>query len=118
MARYLVIEFDEDAQADALCARINAATAAGKKYRVVGLFARPSRWCGCPRPAGVYKPKKLFQGSKYGWWTCPDCRRARLGDHQPTNLVPEPEEPWTGEGVDSASNLEVPSGSAPYPVSH
>lgn len=87
MARYVLVEFDDDAKADALCAQINAAADAGKNYRLAGVFFRPTRWCNCPLPSGYHKGQ-LALGSKYGVWTCIVCRRPRPGTHQPHNLIP------------------------------
>jgi len=87
MARYLLIEFENDAQADALRAQIDTATEKGKPFRVVGLFGRPSKWCTCPKPTGYIKDE-LVQGSKYGWWVHTVCKKARMGTHQCHNMLP------------------------------
>lgn len=86
MARYLVIEFDDDAQADALRAQIDTATAKGKKFRVVGLFGRPKTFCSCYIDKTNMTNSRV-RGAKFGWWVCTTCRRARLGDHQANNLI-------------------------------
>lgn len=87
MARYLLIEFDDNRQADALRAQIDTATEKGKPFRVVGLFGRPSKWCTCPKPTGYFK-NELVQGSTFGWWVHTICKRARMGTHQCRNLIP------------------------------
>lgn len=74
-ARYLLIEFDDEAQAEALRAQIDTATLKGKKFRVVGMFARPTRWCSCFYTTAKYKEWNLQRGAKFGWWVCPTCRR-------------------------------------------
>lgn len=97
MSKYLLIEFDDDAQADALRAQIDAATAKGKKFRVVGLFARPRRWCSC-YVVKTNMRDRLVRGKKFGWWTCVECKRPRLGDHQPNNLI-------EGAGMDTSPTV-------------
>lgn len=92
MATYLVIEFDDDAQADALCAQINTATAKGKAFRVVGRFMKPRRNCRCANSRAEYvelitKGAKPVRGAKYGWFVCPNCRRPRFGDQVVDNLI-------------------------------
>ena len=73
--RYLLIEFDDAATADALRAQIDKATRNGKKYRVVGLFSRPGpNFCRC----GTWttergKPATTKRGPKFGWYVCTTC---------------------------------------------
>lgn len=93
MARYLLIEFDDDAQADTLRAQIDAATAKGKKFRVVGLFGRPKRFCACV-PDKTKMKDRVIRGPKLGWWVCRDCKRPRLGNHELRNLI-------EGEGLET-----------------
>lgn len=89
MARYMVIEFDDDNQADALRAKIDIATKSGKGFRVVGLFARPRNTCKCYKEMKDYKVwgKEIVRGAKFGWWVCGDCRKALTRDHQLNNLM-------------------------------
>jgi hypothetical protein len=84
MARLVVVDFDSDALADAFMAKMNKA--ANPKYRVVGLFAKPVRWCECPKPTG-YEKNEVVMGGKYGWWIHKLCRRPRRGTHQAHNLL-------------------------------
>lgn len=77
-ARYLLIEFDDEAQASRLRAQIDNATRAGKRFRVVGLFAKPTKYCECdPKKKITTKTNvsSLKRGKKYGWWVCLECRR-------------------------------------------
>lgn len=84
MARLVVVEFDDNAQADVFIAKLNKA--ANPRYRVVGLFAKPVKWCECPRPTG-YDKNEVVMGGSYGWWVHKICRRPRKGTHQPHNLM-------------------------------
>lgn len=77
-ARYLIIEFDDEASANALRARIDNATRSGKKFRVVGMFAKATKYCRCdPRTQVTTKTHQspLKRGRKFGWWVCTVCRR-------------------------------------------
>ncbi len=75
-ARYLLIEFDDEASATRLREQIDAATRKGKKYRVVGLFARPRGFCRC----GTWTTSRavnstLKRGAKFGWSVCTTCKK-------------------------------------------
>ena len=77
-SRYLIIEFDEEASATKLKAQIDAATRAGKKFRVVGLFAKPTNYCQCDPTLHVTTKTHetiLKRGKKFGWWVCTICKR-------------------------------------------
>lgn len=77
MGRYLLIEFDDNESADRLRAQIDSAEAAGKNFRVVGMYSKPSLLCSCPT-----RPPEGVKGAKFGWWLCPECRRPVSGWHQ------------------------------------
>lgn len=112
-ARYLLIEFDEEESATLLRAQIDNATRKGKKYRIVGLFAKPGRSCTCFVIAGERAKNRVVRGSKLGWWLCTYCKRPRLGNHELKNLV-GPEEivvPALQAGVDT---LHVPVNEIDY----
>lgn len=82
MARLVVVDFDDNAQADAFIDKLK-----GKKsFRVVGLFARPTSWCECPKPTG-YAKNEVVLGGRYGWWIHRLCRKPRRGTHQANNLM-------------------------------
>lgn len=75
--RYLLIEFDDAAQADALRAKIDAASKAGKEYRAVGLFAKPGpTFCGCGNWESARGKPSVTQriGRKFGWVVCTQCK--------------------------------------------
>lgn len=94
--RALVIEFEDDEAALKLKQQIETATKNGKRFRVVGLFAIPNRWCSCPTPEGYHKDE-IQRGAKYGWWVHVVCRRPRLGTHPTVNLL-KPDEVLQLEG--------------------
>lgn len=86
MARYLLVEFDDNDAADRMRAQIDTATEAGKGMRVAGLFAVPTSWCICPQSDGYYA-NEVVRGSKLGWWVHKACRKARVGTHNLANLI-------------------------------
>lgn len=82
--RYLLIEFDDEATANTLRGRIDEATRKGKKYRVVGLFAKPGPdFCRCgedlPYDPHVYERGRKYIASKVGrrlgWRVCLECKK-------------------------------------------
>ena len=77
MARYLLVEFDDNSTANALRAQIDSAEAAGKGFRVVGMFSKPTALCGCPT-----RSDRSVKGAKFGWWLCLECRRPKSGVEQ------------------------------------
>lgn len=106
-SRYLVIEFDDESSADALRAQINAATAKGKRFRVLGLFAKPGKLCTCKITTANFKNWPMYLGTRFGWWMCGECKRPRTTSHQLRNLlgVEEWRSPVTqrGRGVSSVA---------------
>lgn len=86
-SQYLVIEFDDEAQASALRAQIDNATRKGKSYRVVGLFGKPGKTCDCYRDTANSKTWDIRRGSKKGWWICGKCRRAIVSNHTLINQI-------------------------------
>jgi hypothetical protein len=76
--RYLLIEFDDAASADALRAQIDNASHKGKRFRVVGLFSKPTGYCQCDPQNHVTtrsNTSTLKRGKKFGWWVCSVCKR-------------------------------------------
>lgn len=76
--RFLLIEFDDEESANALRAKIEDASRRGKRFRIVGMFARPGpTFCRCGnwvtqrgRPSTPTK-----RGEKFGWSVCLQCRK-------------------------------------------
>lgn len=80
MARYVLVEVDENDRADRLIEKLEAVPG----LRVVGLFGKPTQFCECEGPWEQSK-----RGKKYGWYVCPACGFPRkYGPHQrPKNLL-------------------------------
>lgn len=128
MARYVILSFDNNAEADAFITAVesNRTSSASQvfftvpdvsevqEFRVVhlpattfvrGLYMRPTQFCQCE---GAYKGP-FARGQKYGLWvhaTCGKPTRAwAAGDHWYSSmgknlLPPSPEAPeWRGEGI-------------------
>lgn len=99
MARYVLIEIDDNNAADQFIVSINQgkqfmtvpANNAQDQYTVVelqakavGLFAKPTNFCTCSVPG------KRARGAKLGWWVCTNagCNKALKGSMQrPNNLL-------------------------------
>jgi len=112
MSRYVLIECEDDAQADNLVSQINKAQENGKQLRVAGLYARPNTWCGCPfQIEGVNRP--VIRGKRFGWWVCGWCNKPRPGTQQLNNLISTPPESISTRqfqyGVDNLSVFEIPN---------
>lgn len=89
MARYLLIEFDDNASADALRAQIDDAEENGRRFRVVAMFSKATVLCTCP-----VRSDKLVHGAKFRWWLCPECRRPKSGSGQTlVNMLDDPGTP-------------------------
>jgi hypothetical protein len=74
MARYLLVELDNNDSADRMRAQIDNA---GKPMRVVAMFAKPGALCECEVTSA-----KSVRGAKFGWWLCAECRRPKSGGNQ------------------------------------
>lgn len=87
-SRYLLIEFDDHISAEALKAKIDATE--GRKFRVVGFFAKPTNYCECDSSTHTTtsrKPSTTKRGRKFGWWVCVNCKRPTSGLHGLVNLL-------------------------------
>lgn len=77
--RYLLVEFDSKEQAEKLMQQINAATREGKRFRVVGLFAKPGPdFCRCGPDNWIStrtRGGRTKRGPKFGWQVCMDCKK-------------------------------------------
>lgn len=93
MARYVVIEFENNDAAEKLIEQLNHASKRGALYRVVGLFVKPRNICKCDgRRSTNYQRAKsghsgVLYGRKYGWWVCTGCNRPRQAGHQLVNQL-------------------------------
>ena len=89
MARYLVIEFTDNKEAEAFKEKVDKLTQERRTLRVVGMFALPRIYaCQCNLTSpGKYKHPKPERGERFGWWVCGTCNKPRPGGHQLINLL-------------------------------
>jgi hypothetical protein len=92
MARYVVIEFDDNSVAETFVAD-HAETIRGDGQRIVGVFVKPGKTCDCPDMARAnygdknWKFAGIGRGEKFGWWVCTRCNRPRKAGHQLNNQI-------------------------------
>ena len=83
--------------------QIDAATRAGKRFRVVGLFAKPQApYCRCGKEIQTKTQNStLKRGRKFGWWVCTECKRPAASISGLVNLLTKRDiiEPSTFETV-------------------
>jgi hypothetical protein len=119
MARYILVEVNDNETAGDLVAALQIdgemhfyhklqATPEDREYtvksvaaKVVGLFAKPVKFCDCPNPGD-----KQVRGAKFGWWVHAVCGKPMKGHCQhPRNLIepdgykPPREERWGYLGI-------------------
>jgi ribosomal protein L37AE/L43A len=88
MAKYVLLEFDDDAEAESFSNILIEDTTRNNSgsMRVRGVFKKPTQFCSC-----VPMEKSSVRGAKWGWWICKKCGKPKPGAmHQPRNLL-EPE---------------------------
>ena len=85
MAKYVVLSFDDDSDADnfleyalsGCVASLHVDSAPDDPQthdaQVVGVFKQPTIFCRCPGGAGRIHAWTL--GQKWGWWVCKNCKR-------------------------------------------
>jgi hypothetical protein len=105
MARYLLLSFNDNEEAEAIAKLlVNDRTAVinegSIECEVVGLFAKPTQFCVNTQSGGCTQGKRyrsFVRGTKYGWWVCAVCKKPAGLPHgkeprhvvgQGTNLLP------------------------------
>lgn len=90
MAKFVLLQFDDDAQADRLVQALQEwpeaidisgqVTAAEPEwYHIVGVklrgvFKKPTKFCECKS----LKNRGFSRGKKYGWWVCSQCKKPTI----------------------------------------
>jgi hypothetical protein len=84
MAKYVVLAFDNDEDADSFSGTIlHGGPSAVGTIQIAGIFKKPTLFCECP---GV--SDKSVRGAKWGWWLHKDCGKPKRGNPQhPRNLI-------------------------------
>jgi hypothetical protein len=103
MGRYVVIDFDDNKDAEAFLEGLKTGHMDGHKLRqvsarVVGIFVKPGRTCKCPDAFRInYGDKNqqegISRGAKFGWWVCTRCGKPRKAGHQLVNQISASEHP-------------------------
>jgi len=81
VARYLLLQFDDDEAADAVVATIQSGGGVAIGHDVQGdcivraVFKKPTKFCECTN----LKKRGFTRGQKYGWWVCDQCKRPTQG---------------------------------------
>jgi hypothetical protein len=76
MPRYILVEFDDNAQAKKFVERVNGhygLPLSERPFRVRAVWARATKYCMCTRSSG--KMWSFSRGMKSGWWLHSDCGR-------------------------------------------
>lgn len=108
MARYLLIEFDNDAQCDALVEKLSDKST----MRVRGMFQKPRSFCTCPPMTDTQQAGQITRGQLFGWWVHRGCKKAHGRNQSPRNLL------YDGHPRDNPAYLHTKDGepSHPYPI--
>lgn len=121
MARYVVLAFDNDDEADAFVSVCNETGIVGVFAHEMGrhvrhfapivraVFQKPTKFCDCMSTGKNTKARGFTRGKKYGWWVCSICKKPTIGwaeGHEwfrtlGRNLLPKtPEAPeYRGDGT-------------------
>ena len=92
--KWVLIEFDDEAQAATLCAQINAAEAKGKAFRLIGVFIRPpKKRCECTSAGVEHRVSTTRRHRKTGLYYCTKCKRVKGGPQSPRNELDDPSLP-------------------------
>lgn len=87
MARYLLVQVDDDGKATALLSKLNGV----RGVRVIGVFARPTEFC---EDSSHRDPNESsIRGGKTHLWHCRICKKPKKLTHTPKNLIDPPDLP-------------------------
>ena len=80
MAKYLLLAFDEDADAEEfakamLAKRVMPALPDKPGITLRGMWKKPTMFCQCT----AIKGRAWTRGKKWGWWVCTQCGRPSVG---------------------------------------
>lgn len=100
MARYVVVEFSRNEDAEAFIKDVGEQCKAYRMdgilskvpRRIVGVFVKPGKTCECWDASHInYGDKNrehgIALGEKFGWWVCTKCNRPRAAGHQLRNQL-------------------------------
>ena len=76
MARYVVLEFDNVAEANGFMSTFGDQPE-GSTVRMIGVYQKPTLFCEC-----ATRSDKSVRGAKHGWWLCATCAKPKRGNMQ------------------------------------
>lgn len=104
MAKYVLVEFANNDEAEAFASTIADAGEASS-LTVRAIFQKPTQYCECP------PSDKSVRGKKYGWWVHKVCGKPKRGQWQhPRNLL----DPQDLKPKERTIYLGVVEGGKPY----
>jgi hypothetical protein len=76
LAKYLVLSFEDDADADEAIRLIQQAgcipnSGSEPACTVLAVYKKPTKFCKCTS----IKKRGWTRGKKYGWWVCDQCKK-------------------------------------------
>jgi hypothetical protein len=87
MARYVVISFDDNDEADSFVKH----NMLGHGSTIEAVFAKPTVFCdsnkSCFVKLGARKSHSFTRGKKYGWWVCSTCKKPNHRNSSPEKLM-------------------------------
>lgn len=86
MARYLLVQVDQNDRAEALRLKLDAIPG----IETIAVFGKPTQFCECEYPG-----ERSIRGRKFGWWCCSNCSKPHRDSIQPTirNILDRPDLP-------------------------
>jgi hypothetical protein len=124
MAKYVLLQFDDDGEADKFIETVqhdggifdgDGGGVWSIKTFVRGVWKKPTKYCDC---TGNMKSRAFTRGRKYGWWVCDKCGKPTpawaRGDHWflalGRNLLPVDDgaAEYRGDGVFGRYRKECP----------
>ena len=89
MGYLLLVEFDDEKQAQTMIRRFHKAAKLGRPLRMLGVFKtpEPKDMCTCVIASDTQRKNEVSRGAKYGWYMHKPCGKPR-GPIHPLNLLP------------------------------
>lgn len=95
MAKYVLLAFDDDKEADLFVesnGKLNE-TVEAYPYQVHAVFKKPTKFCECTKEQR--RGKVGVTGAKFGWFVCGNCHKPAKGGGQTIpNLLEMDQPPW------------------------
>lgn len=73
MAKYVVLSFKDNDDADEYVQELTKSFEHSLAAEVVGVFQQPTQFCTCQGTKG--RISAWTKGLKYGWWVCKRCKK-------------------------------------------